>query len=135
MIIQHLSPDHKSFMAELLEKHSGHAFHVSAITVKELHVGLGYTRFKQGVHAYNKKKHAMVSILDDFHVIEVSKEVLIHSGLREGELQAKGTPVDIEDIIIGVTAELLGATAIITRNPRHYAGFSIPVEAYAVSST
>jgi len=82
---------------------------------------------------YEEKRRDVLKLIEDFHVIEVSNEILEKAGEKEGELLAKGKRLDLEDIIVGVSAEDIKASRIITRNADHFTPFSIPVESYQIT--
>ena len=107
------------------EQYRKEDFYISAISVQELYVGLGYTKIKKGTEYYEKKKRILDAIINDFHVIEISEEILKMAGLKQGELLAKGLTVDIEDIILGISAEVMNAQKIFTKNRPHFEPFTI----------
>ncbi len=119
---------------QLLERFLDEPLCISGITIKELHVGLGYTRVKMNEAVYEEKRRDVLKVIEDFHVIEVSNEILEKAGEKEGELLAKGKILEIEDIIVGVSAEDIKATRIITRNADHFTSFSIPVVSYQIAA-
>jgi len=119
----------------VLAAHSDDIVCISAITLKELYFGLGFTRVKMGDETYEKQKNKILQIISDFHVIEISNEILKLAGLKAGELLASGNRPDFEDVIIGITAEMVNAQKIITRTPDHFKAFKIPVEIYTVKTT
>ena len=96
-------------------------------------MGLGYTRARMNEAVYEEKRRDVLKLIEDFHVIEVSNEILEKAGEKEGELLAKGKRLDLEDIIVGVSAEDIKASRIITRNADHFTPFSIPVESYQIT--
>ena len=106
-------------------------FAISAITLRELFVGIGFTRYKLGTEASIKKVENIQKICNDFNIIDVSQEIFIRSGEKEGELIAKGISIGSEDIIIGITAELMKASLIITRNPGHFSWSKVKILSYA----
>ena len=105
---------------------------ISAISLRELHVGIGYTREKLGFDASRRKSENMQKICDDYGIIDVSQEILIRSGEKEGELLAKGVSVDAEDIIIGITAEKMKVASLITRNPDHFDWCGVKILTYSI---
>jgi predicted nucleic acid-binding protein len=119
---------------QLLERFLDEPLCISGITIKELHVGLGYTRVKMNEAVYEEKRRDVLKLIEDFHVIEVSNEILEKAGEKEGELLAKGKKLELEDIIVGISAEDIKASRIITRNADHFTPFSIPVESYQITT-
>jgi predicted nucleic acid-binding protein len=119
---------------QLLKRFLDEPLCISSITIKELHVGLGYTRIKMSEAVYEEKRRDVLKLIEDFHVIEVSNEILEKAGEKEGELLAKEKKLDLEDIIVGVSAEDIKASRIITRNADHFTSFSIPVETYQITA-
>ena len=119
---------------QLLERFRDEPLCISGITIKELHVSLGYTRVKMDEAVYEEKRRDVMKLIENFHVIEVSNEILEKAGEKEGELLAKGKKLELEDIIVGVSAEDIKASRIITRNADHFTPFTIPVESYQITT-
>lgn len=115
----------RSAVKAKISEFAGEDFYISAISIKELYHGLGYSKQKKGEQFYLKKLEGVKSLISDFNVIPVRREILELTGLKEGELQAKGMVIDVEDIIIGISAEMLKVTSIITRNPKHFKEFKL----------
>jgi predicted nucleic acid-binding protein len=109
-----------------IEQNSDEDFYISAISIQELFVGLGYSKIKMGNKFYEQKKAILESIINDFHVFEISEEILKLAGQKQGELMAQGITLDNEDFIIGITAEIMKATKIFSKNSKHFENFSIP---------
>ncbi|MHA1732346.1 MAG: type II toxin-antitoxin system VapC family toxin, partial [Promethearchaeota archaeon] len=120
----------RSDVRERLERVGGEQLCISGMTVLELYDGLGYTRQKHGEDIFRKVVRQHERILGEFDVLPVTETILQRAGLKRGELRAKGISVDVADCIIGVTAEIAGASRILTRNPKHLTFFGIPVDDY-----
>jgi len=105
-------------------------FAISAITIQEIYVGLGYILEKHGKELYEKNKEKSQKLLEEYTILKITRPILEHSGLKKGKLRAKGVTVEIQDLIIGSTAEILGAEKIITRNPKHFEVFKVRIESY-----
>ena len=105
-------------------------FAISAITIQEIYVGLGYILEKHGKELYEKNKEKSQNLLEDYTILKITRPILELSGLNKGKLRAKGITIEIQDLIIGSTAEMLGAEKIITRNPKHFEVFKVPIESY-----
>nr|MDO8117173.1 PIN domain-containing protein [Candidatus Sigynarchaeota archaeon] len=119
---------------EILQKYKNdNSFVISSLTLYELYAGIGYTLEKLGVEASRKKEENITRICDDYSIIDLSQDMLIRAGAREGELFAKGITVDMEDIIIGITAEVINADSLITRNPDHFNWCSVRIITYSLS--
>ena len=117
----------------VLDKYKDKISAISAITVQELYVGLGYTLEKKGKALYEQNLNHIQKLLEDYEIINITRSILEHAGFLKGHLMAKGVTIEIQDLIIGVTAENLKAELIITRNPDHFKPFKIPIESYEVS--
>lgn len=105
---------------------------ISSVSLHELYVGIGYTREKLGIDASRKKEENIRKICDDFGIVDLSQKILTRSGEKEGELLAKGIATDMEDIMIGITAEIMNATSLITRNPDHFKWCGVKIHSYSV---
>jgi len=117
----------------LLKQYKEESFFISAITIAELYDGLGYTKEKKGNSIYKKIKEQIEKVLSGFHVIPLNIPILQESGAFKGILRAKGILLDIADCIIGLTAKLMNAEKIITRNTRHFQEFGINIESYNIT--
>lgn len=117
---------------KLLDKYENEVYGISAITIYELYAGLGYTHQKLGQELYETHKEKLESLLTDYEIFDINRLILEESGLIEGELMAKGITIDLQDIIIGITAEHVKAEKIITRNPDHFKYFKVPIESYEI---
>ena len=106
---------------------------ISAISVAEIHDGLGYTKEKKGETVYHKIKDQIENVLSGFHIIPLNMPILKESGSFKGELRAKGIILDLADCIIALTAKLMNAEKIITRNPRHFQDFGLVIEHYDIN--
>lgn len=105
---------------------------ISEISVQELYTGLGYSKEILGESVYLQQKARIDDIIKDFNIIPISRTILEFAGLKEGCLKAKGIIIDFQDLIIGITAELINAEIILTRNPTHFKECSIPKEIYSI---
>ncbi|KKL12945.1 hypothetical protein LCGC14_2530710, partial [marine sediment metagenome] len=98
--------------------------------IQEIYVGLGYILEKHGKELFEKNKEKSQNLLEDYTILKITRPILELSGLNKGKLRAKGVTIEIQDLIIGSTAEILGAEKIITRNPKHFEVFKVPIESY-----
>ena len=121
----------KNTLKKLFEKYPDEHFCISAISILELYVGLGYSKSKKGKIFFEKQKKIVDSITNDFDIIPLSLQILKESGLKKGELMASGISIDFEDILIGITGEILEVTHIFTRNKNHFESFSLSLEDYS----
>ena len=85
---------------EVLKKYSETVIMISEISIHELYAGLGYTRVKMGEDTYFEQKIDVDEIIRDFQNVNVSRTILEHSGLKEGELKSKGIIIKAADLII-----------------------------------
>ena len=122
-------PEIKAYLKNYKEKY----LCISAITIAELYDGLGYTKEKKGEAIYIKIKAQIEKLISEFHIMPINTSILQESGTFKGELRAKAIILDLADCIIGLTAKLLKAEKIITRNPSHFKNFEIPIEQYNIS--
>ena len=120
----------RSGVKKKLENFKEAEFAISAITIQEIYVGLGYILEKHGKELYEKNKEKSQNLLEDYIILKITRPILEHSGLIKGKLRAKGVTIEIQDLIIGSTAEILGAEKIITRNPKHFDVFKVRIESY-----
>ncbi|MCK4480593.1 MAG: PIN domain-containing protein [Candidatus Lokiarchaeota archaeon] len=120
----------RSAAKKILENFKETVFAISAITIQEIYVGLGYILEKHGKELYEINKEKSQILLEDYTILKITKPILELSGLNKGKLRAKGVTIEIQDLIIGSTAEILGAEKIITRNPKHFKVFKVPIESY-----
>ena len=97
-----------------------HEYFISEISIAEIFDGLGYTRVKMGEDFYRKKKEEIDLLLNEFHTIPITSVILKRSGEKLGELRAIGKIQDLEDVIIGISAETLHSEYILTRNKKHF---------------
>ena len=118
-------------LKKLFEKYHDERFCISAISILELYVGLGYSKSKKGKEFYEKQKKIVDSITTDFEIIPISLQILKDAGLKKGELMASGINLDFEDILIGITGENLAVTYIFTKNKKHFENFSLSIEDYS----
>lgn len=105
---------------------------ISAITVAEIYDGLGYTKEKKGDTVYDKIKDQIEKVLSGFHIIPLNMQILQESGAFKGELRARGNILDLADCIIGITAKMMNADKIITRNKTHFQQFGLDIESYTI---
>ncbi|MBA7605250.1 tRNA(fMet)-specific endonuclease VapC [subsurface metagenome] len=120
----------RSGAKKILENFKETVFAISAITIQEIYVGLGYILEKHGKELYEINKEKSQILLEDYTILKITRPILELSGLNRGKLRAKGVTIEIQDLIIGSTAEILGAEKIITRNPKHFEVFKVPIESY-----
>ncbi len=120
----------RSGVKKILENLKETVFAISAITIQEIYVGLGYILEKHGKELFEKNKEKSQNLLEDYTILKITRPILELSGLNKGKLRAKGVTIEIQDLIIGSTAEILGAEKIITRNPKHFEVFKVPIESY-----
>lgn len=123
----------KQQIKTILKQYKEVSLCISAITIAELYDGLGYTKEKKGDTIHNKIKEQIEKILSSFHIIPINIQILQESGAYKGRLRAKGILLDIADCIIGLTAKLMNADKVITRNPGHFREFGINIESYQIS--
>jgi len=121
-----------SGVRKCLKKNIEEKLCISAITVEEIYDGLGYTKEKKGITIYKKFKQQYTKILNDYEIIPINLKILEQSGVIKGQLRAKGITLDVGDCIIGASAEVIKAKKIITRNPKHFIMFKVPVESYEI---
>jgi len=76
----------KNRLKNLFEKYQDEHFCISAISILELYVGLGYSKSKKGKIFFEKQKKNIDSIINDFEIIPLSLEILKEAGLKKGEL-------------------------------------------------
>ena len=82
---------------------------------------------------YKKIEEQIEKVLSGFHIIPLNIPILQESGAFKGILRAKGILLDMADCIIGLTAKLMNAEKIITRNTRHFQEFGITIESYDIT--
>jgi len=122
----------RSSAEDILKKYKDEVITISAITIQELYVGLGYTLQKYGKKLYEKNKEKTQKLLEGYKIFRISQAILERSGIIRGKLKAKGITIEIQDLIIGATAEISKMEKIITRNPKHFEVFKIPIESYKI---
>jgi len=116
-----------------LEKYKDEVLCISAISIGEIYDGLGYTKQKRGTDIYKEIENQFEKIFTEFEIIPITLDILKLSGIIKGELRANGTILDFGDCIVGITAKLIQVEKIISRNPKHFSDFEIPLESYEVS--
>lgn len=122
----------RSSAEDILKKYKDEVITISAITIQELYVGLGYTLQKYGKELYEKNKEKTQKLLEGYKIFKINQAILERSGIIKGKLKAKGITIEIQDLIIGATAEISKMEKIITRNPKHFEVFKIPIESYKI---
>lgn len=115
-----------------LEKYKEEVLCISAISIGEIYDGLGYTKEKRGTKIYKEIQSQFGKILTEFEIIPITTNILKLSGVSKGELRANGIILDIGDCIIGITANLIKAEKIVSRNPKHFSQFDVQVESYEI---
>jgi predicted nucleic acid-binding protein len=118
----------EALIKTFFEQNLDEEFYISAISMHELYIGLGYIKITRGLNIYKKNKQQLDSIINDFYLIDLSEEIIKQAGIKEGELIGKGITIDTEDIIIGVTAEIFKADKIISKNKKHFKYFDVNCE-------
>jgi len=98
-------------------------------------LGRGRSGVKKKLENFKEAEFAISAIksqnlLEDYTILKITRPILELSGLKKGKLRAKGVTIEIQDLIIGSTAEILGAEKIITRNPKHFDVFKVRIESY-----
>lgn len=107
-------------------------FCISQISLFELYVGLGYSKQKKGEKFFQKQKENLDKIINDFEVIPITDEIMKLGGQKQGLMISKGKSVDLEDVIIGTTGEIIQCSRLITRNKKHFEDFSISLLTYEI---
>jgi len=120
----------KNSIKKCLEGKSDEKLCISAITIEEIYEGLGYTKEKKGVEIFEKFRDQYEKIFGDFEIIPIDLLILKQAGIKKGQLRSKGLILDTADCIIGITAELINAKNIITRNPKHFEEFKVEIVSY-----
>lgn len=106
---------------------------ISIISIAEIYDGLGYTKEKKGDAVHNKIKDQIEKVLSGFHILPLNIPILQESGTIKGKLRAQGIIIDLADCIIGITAKLMNADKIITRNKSHFQDFGLNIESYTIT--
>ena len=122
----------KQSLKAIFEEYPNEEYCLSMISVMELFTGLGYSRQIKGDNFYEKQKKKLETIIADFELIPLSLEIVKNAGLRRGLLMNQGNIIDNEDIIIGISAEILKVSHLITRNKKHFDPFSFPILEYQI---
>jgi len=115
---------------QCLEKYEGQEVGISAITIQELFVGAGYIRKSRGEAMFEAEKQKIRNVLEDYTIFNITRTILESAGLKKGELRAQGITFDLQDFIIGTTAEHIAAEKVITRDHDHFKHFNVSVESY-----
>jgi predicted nucleic acid-binding protein len=115
-----------------LEDYKDELLCISAITISEIYDGLGYTKEKRGTDIYKEIESQFEKIFTEFEIIPINLNILKKSGMVKGELRAKGTILDFGDCIVGITAKIIKAEKILSRNPKHFSEFDVPLESYEI---
>ncbi len=105
---------------------------ISAITISELYVGLGYTLEKYGKDLFEKYMKKILNLIEGYTIFNITRPILERAGILKGKLKYNGITIEIQDLIIGATAESHSAKKIITRNPDHFKIFNIPLKSYII---
>ena len=116
----------------LIDNLRNEEYFISEISIKELCDGLGYTRIKLGEEIYQTNTRLIEELLAGFYTIPINARILKLAGLKEGEMRAKGMIRDFEDIIIGISAQVMQADWIISRNVKHFENFTVPCKSYPI---
>jgi len=122
----------RSKVKSVLKPYSDQTTCISAITIAEIYDGLGYTKEKKSEKIYLQIKDQIEKVLSEFHIIPLNSQILQESGQLKGFLRAKGIALDLADCIIGITAKLMNAEKLITRNDRHFQDFGLTIESYEI---
>jgi predicted nucleic acid-binding protein len=110
---------------KIFEQYAEEEFYISAISIQELYVGLGYSKIKKNKAFYKQQQQVVETIINDFHILEVTEEILRKAGQKQGELLAHGITIDSEDCVVGITAELMNVHKIFTKNGKHFEHFKV----------
>ncbi len=121
----------RSGIKQCLEKYEGAVVGISAITIQDLYVGACYIRKTRGNELYEKEIQKIKDVLSDYKIINITRTILELAGLKKGELRSQGITFDVQDFIIGATAEHIAAEKIVTRDRDHFKQFSVLVHFYA----
>lgn len=116
-----------------LEKYKEEVLCISAITIGEIYDGLGYTKEKRGTTIYTEIQDHFEKIFTEFEIIPITLNIIKQSGIIKGELRANGIILDFGDCIVGITAKLIKAEKILSRNPKHLSEFDVPIESYEIN--
>jgi predicted nucleic acid-binding protein len=116
-----------------LKKYKEEIICISIISIAEIYDGLGYTKEKKGETIYKKIKDQIEKVLSGFHIMPLNIQILQESGDIKGKLRAQGIILDLADCIIGITAKMMNADKIITRNKRHFQQFGLDIESYNIT--
>ena len=100
-----------SHLQELLE--SPDPVGISAITVMQLYHGVSRSSVPEA--EAEKIERALKGVA----TYDLTREIAAHAGRLDGELVARGEPIDPADVIIGTTA-LHRNEPLVTRNRRHF---------------
>ncbi len=90
---------------------------IASPSITELIKGIHLERNLKYVSEEEKKRIELA--LSSFTILNLDKESAIISGEIEAELENKGEPIGIEDIMIGAIAKHNNET-LITRNKKHF---------------
>ncbi len=119
-------------LKKLFETYPDERYCISAISVMELYVGLGYSKAKKGKEFYQQQKQIIDTLCEDFEIIPITIQILKDGGIKKGDLMASGISIDIEDILIGITGEFLEVNHIFTRNKKHFENFNLSIQDYSI---
>lgn len=120
----------KYSLKKLFELYPSERYCISAVSILELYVGLGYSKIKKGIKFYQTQKEIIDQLCNDFEILPLSSKILQQGGMKKGELMASGISIDFEDILIGVTGEICKVKYIFTRNKEHFESFHLSIQEY-----
>jgi len=122
----------RSNVKTVLKPYSDQIICISGISIAEIYDGLGYTKEKKSEKIYVQIRDQIEKLLTEFHLIPLNLQILQESGRIKGYLRAKGIILDLADCIIGITAKLMNAEKLITRNIHHFQDFGLTIESYEI---
>ena len=118
VISELMKPLANESVIDWLRKHQ--QFHISVITVEEIHCGLANRDARIQLHWFER-------FCDSHCVIyPVTKDVAIHSGMLRGQLRSKGEVRHQADLIIAATA-ILNDLIVATRNTKDFESCGVPL--------
>ena len=92
-----------------------HALHTSVVSVTELRFGA--VRSAAGSILWERIRR---DVLARVRILPLGEDEASRAGEILADLELRGTPVGIEDVMIGATA-LVGGLVVVTRNVKHLA--------------
>jgi tRNA(fMet)-specific endonuclease VapC len=121
-ILIYLCNSKSEVLEQKFKRHQPEVFAVSSITVGELIYGVNKSKNKE------KNLHAILKILSPFQIIDFTSSDGWEYGLIRAELEAKGTLIGGNDIMIAAQARRR-KLIVITNNIREYQRVSdLPIE-------